>query len=444
VSDHIDAETLYQFLHDDPNLRAEERAFVQAHLDECASCSEQLDLMRFDDTLRKNRDVVEFVARDDRRRALLRQTLLTACDNAALDYAIADDFLAELLSRPPEIWDEILARYPGQRTAALAQRIFREVDREMNREPIHALRLISLAESISSHLAESQALPVLVDVWRQRANAYRHLYQFQDSLNAADLSAQLAARLTTSDYEVGQAYYTAAGTLFKMTEYAACLQKLELALPLLRRYKLNLPYVKALMLQATTHIEQGRIDTGIAEYREILPLLQQLGDKTEEARILANLGECHLRLGDYDQAIDDALRAIDRYEALHMSAEGVRSTWTLHLARLHRGDEDAIDQLHITAAAFEVLGMLGDAGFVRLDITEELLRLEDWEQAEPFARALVDLFTRAGVTLAKVQAMEQLRRAVELREATPDFVRQLRDYMQADDSQRPFMAPRSN
>jgi tetratricopeptide (TPR) repeat protein len=444
VSCHVDGETLHLFLHDDSTLREEERSIVQAHLDECASCSEQLDLMRFDDMLRKNSDVVAFVARDDRRRAILRQTLLTACDNADLDYAVADDFLAELLSRPFESWDEMLARYPSQRTAAMAQRILREVDREMNREPIHALRLISVAESIGSHIAESQALPVLVDVWRQRANAYRHLYQFHDSLTAADLSAQLAAKLTTSDYEIGQAYYTSAGTLFKMTEYAACLQKLELALPLLRRYKLTLPYVKALMLKATTHIEQGSIETGIAEYREILPLLQQLGDKTEEARILANMGECHLRLAHYDQAIDDALRAIERYEILHMNAEAVRSSWTLHLARLLRGDEDAIDQLHITAAAFEVLGMLGDAGFVRLDITEELLRLEDWEHAEPIARALVDLFTRAGVTLAKVQAIDQLRRAVELREATPDFVRQLRTYMQADDSQQPFIAPRPN
>jgi tetratricopeptide (TPR) repeat protein len=314
----------------------------------------------------------------------------------------------------------------------------------MNREPTHALRLISVAETISSHLPESQALPVLVDVWRQRANAYRHLSQFYDSLHAADLSAQLAAKLVTSDYELGQAYFTAACTLFKLTEYGACLQKLELALPLLRRYKLTLPYVKALMLKGTTHIEQGAIEASIAEYREILPLFQQLGDKTEEARILGNLGECHLRQGDYDQAIADALRAVERYEILHMNAEAVRSSWTLHLARLHRGDEDAIDQLHITAAAFEGLGMLGDAGFVRLDITEELLRLEDWEQAEPIARALVDLFTRAGVTLAKVQAIDQLRRAVELREATPDFVRQLRTYMQAHDSQQPFITPRPN
>jgi hypothetical protein len=74
---------------------------------------------------------------------------------------------------------------------------------------------------------------------------------------------------------------------------------------------------------------------------------------------------------------------------------------------------------------------------------EEHLRREEWDLAGPVARALVEVFTRANVTLAKVEALNQLRRAVEHHEVTPDFVRSVREYLSLADPTEPFTAPQA-
>lgn len=59
------------------------------------------------------------------------------------------------------------------------------------------------------------------------------------------------------------------------------------------------------------------------------------------------------------------------------------------------------------------------------------------------ARSLVTLFTAAGVTLASVNALDFLRRAVENREATAATVRYIRDYVASDNPKRAFQPPES-
>ena len=53
------------------------------------------------------------------------------------------------------------------------------------------------------------------------------------------------------------------------------------------------------------------------------------------------------------------------------------------------------------------------------------------------ARSLVTLFTAAGVTLASVNALDFLRRAVENREATAATVRYIRDYIRQSNASFP-------
>ena len=304
--------------------------------------------------------------------------------------------------------------------------------------------MLDVIERVANTLNPEDATLISGHVYKQRANAFRHMSRYTEALAAADIAAQVYRRLPDGEYDAAQAELTAAIALFKMTEYGRALHKLGRAIATLRPYGLTLPLLRALILRANIYVEQGDIQRALPEYRAVLPSLNKMGDCIEAARVLGNLADCSLRLGDYETAIQDATLAIERYEQLRMDAEAVRATWTLRLARLKTGDPDALDRLHTTAAAFEVLSMLGEAGFVRLDITEELLRREEWEQAVPIARALVDLFTRAHVTLAKVEAIEQLRRAVEMREATPDFVRRVRAYVEAENPTSPFNAPHPN
>jgi hypothetical protein len=88
--------------------------------------------------------------------------------------------------------------------------------------------------------------------------------------------------------------------------------------------------------------------------------------------------------------------------------------------------------------------MPGEAGFVNLDLTAELLERGEWTEAEILARELVTLFTAAGVTLASVNALHYLLTAVKNREATVATIRYIRKYVAADgDPARPFAPPES-
>jgi hypothetical protein len=113
----------------------------------------------------------------------------------------------------------------------------------------------------------------------------------------------------------------------------------------------------------------------------------------------------------------------------------------LAMIQFARGEADALERLYEIATIYEGLGMPGEAGFVKLDATEELLRREEWVEAEMIARDLVTLFTAAGVTLASVNALDYLRRAVENREATAAVVQYIRTYVTAEEPARPFEPP---
>jgi tetratricopeptide (TPR) repeat protein len=98
-------------------------------------------------------------------------------------------------------------------------------------------------------------------------------------------------------------------------------------------------------------------------------MLEHLGDEVQQARVLANLAECNLRQGAYDQAMADAQRSVARYRGLRMEIESIRSEWTIGMVLLARGQsEEGLGVLENAASAFETLSMSGDAGFVKLDI----------------------------------------------------------------------------
>jgi hypothetical protein len=111
------------------------------------------------------------------------------------------------------------------------------------------------------------------------------------------------------------------------------------------------------------------------------------------------------------------------------------------MIRLARGEREAIDRLYEIAAAYRRLGMPAEAGLVNLDVTAELLEREEWTEAEVLARGLATLFTAAGVTLASVNALHFLRRAVENREATAATVRYIREFIASDNPMRAFAPP---
>jgi tetratricopeptide (TPR) repeat protein len=325
------------------------------------------------------------------------------------------------------------------------QRLVDAATPELDRKPDHALVLLRIAELVALALDEVASLRWRGHVWKQRSNALRMLGSYGEAIIAAIIAEGFYSTLREPDtqFEIGQARYTMAVAQWKMTRYRDARQTLRSARELLEEYGVSAPLAKVLMLDALIQIEEGDVAPARDVLRELLAIEERLGQHVEIGRVRTNLAECNLRLGDYAAAEVDALAAREIFHALGNVAEQTRSEWTLVMIQIARGDDTDVKALldHV-ASTYRTLGMPGEAGFVSLDVAELLLRRQDWTEAEILSRQLVTFFIEAGVTVASINALDYLRRAVENREATADMVQYVREYVAADDPARLFAPPR--
>lgn len=439
MRDHPDRLTLLAYL---DGAMPIDRDAIGAHVSECSECRRTLHEMQQRVFVLADGDVFAFLAdRDDTERAQLRAELLRVEERIAADDAYAEECFALLKERPLRSWDAAARTHAEFRTLALMRRVLREVEREMDRRPAYALDLVGFAARwVRGEEAASRI--TLGDVWKQRSNALRHLGRYPAALEAAEMAEVFYESVAGSEFDVGQARYTTAVVFIKMNRYEDALGALDRAEELLAPFGESVPLAKVEVLRAGVLFQQGDVVQAEARWRAVIPALTRLGDDTELARVRANLAECRRAAGAYDDALTDAKAAIAAYRKLGMDAERIRAEWTVANLRVASGDVvQGLQALHDSAVAFERLGMVADAGFVKLDIVEELLRQREWSAAAPIARAIVEVFTAAGVTAGSVEALSYLREAVEHQSATLPLVQYVREFVAADDPARMFQPP---
>jgi tetratricopeptide (TPR) repeat protein len=420
---------------------------ISKHVQQCAKCFEVYEELSAAVGMLSDGEVVghledEDEAAEDFLRGLL--ALEDEADSVERDTRAADALLLQLALEPVERWEAIIGADPHICTSALVRRLVDAAEPEMHRQPEHAHMLLRIAQSVADRLPEAPAsFQARGLVWKQRANALRIQTRYEEALDAAIVAKSYYANLREPDtpFEVGQVHFTIAAILFEMTRFEPALREVTAARELLSPYGMSVPLAKVMMLEALIRAERGDVVNARETLGALVPTLEQLGQPLELGRVRTNLAECNLRLGDLHAAMAQARAAIDTFRALGNVTEETRGEWMLAMIRVAGGESEAIGRLYEIAAVYTDLGMPGEAGFVKLDVTAELLRHEQWEEAETLARELVPLFTAAGVTVASVDALHYLRRAVENRDATAATVQYVRAYVAADDVNRPFAPP---
>ncbi len=436
---HVKRATLLAYIDGDTST---DRLTIAAHLADCRVCRRELDELCSMASLLRDAAIFDFLdAREkDRDRTFARSDITVTHRRLRMEEARAETFFGELMRLPIEEWPTVVEARPQERTESMVQHLMHQVQIELNRRPTYALQLIDVAEDIASTLNDPALRRCAGDCWKHRSNALRHLGRYSESLDAAEIAEFFYRSLTLGHFDVGQALYTRACTLFKMTKYTEALQVLGSASDTLRDFGNTVPLAKTLMLAAAIRFEQGNVAQAQATWREVVPMLDQFEDRIELARVRVNLAECSMRLDRPAEALAVAQAAARVFADLSMDTERIRAEWTIGAIRLALGEHDAALELFYRAAvAFQSLGMAADAGFVKLDITEELLHRQEWRQAAICARELIELFTSAGVTLACVTALSYLRTAVEGERATPSLVQYVREYVTGGHG--PFLPP---
>jgi tetratricopeptide (TPR) repeat protein len=440
---HPDRLALLGYLEGDEFAREE----ITAELARCSACRAAFSQLQHLVTLLSDGSIFTHIAEYDsiigkRERFAAQERVRAHAEREAAEAVAADEFFASLEQCPVETWQSELAAHPRARNGGIVRRILKASEVELDRYPKIALAMLQVGEVVAHGLEGGEATRRLLgDVWKQRSNAQRQLAEYEDAVDAAALAESFYASLNSGGFDVGQAQYTRAVAFFKMTRYREALDVLAESRATLQEFGPTLPLAKTLMLEAAIRYEQGDSATAATIWRDVMPVLQRFDEPLELARVRANLAACCLRLGTPDDALVQARIAASDLRALGNDVEEARALWTAATARLLLGEDTAVDELYDAAAAFESRGMVGDAGFVKLDIVAALLEQQAWHEAEILARELVPLFTNAGVTLASVTALDYLRQAVERRQATAAIVQYVRDFIERDDPTRPFLPP---
>jgi tetratricopeptide (TPR) repeat protein len=268
------------------------------------------------------------------------------------------------------------------------------------------------------------------------------LGRYEEALNATVTAERFAEEVRTGAFMHAQIIYTRGTVLFKMGRFAETIKAAREASYRFAEYGDVKRVIHARNLEAVALTEQGETAEGLRVYLLIAQQLQLIDDPQMAAYVTVNIAVSHLRLGNYVDAREHTLEAQERYRKLGAESEIVRADWALGVIDLRVGEtRTGLARLRDAAAAFEALKMPADAGFVKLDLTEELLRLEEWDQAGAMAGEAAETFATAGAKLHLSTALSFLREAVQGRSATLELVRYVREYVTADEEGRSFEPP---
>jgi tetratricopeptide (TPR) repeat protein len=361
--------------------------------------------------------------------------ILRDAERISREKRAAERDFAALIAAPPETWRAYVTAHPSASTEALVRRIIDAAIPDFDRKPEHALALLDAADSIAACVKDTnERMESRSEVWKNQANALRMLGRYEDAMNATVLAERFAEEVPTGAFTIAQIIYTRGTVLFKMGRFTETIAVARDASQRFAEYGDVRRVIHARNLEAMALTEQGDTAEGLRVYLLIEQQLQQLDDPQMTARVTKNIGVSHRRLGNYDDAAAYTLAAQQLYRALGADSEVIRSEWTLGAIDLITGEtESGLARLREAAATFEKLGMLADAGFVKLALTEELLRLGEWDEASTLAGEAADTFARAGAKLHLSTALSYLREAVQHRAATLELVRYVRDYVMADE-----------
>jgi tetratricopeptide (TPR) repeat protein len=347
----------------------------------------------------------------------------------------ARELLPVLTAGPLSWWRTRFLQEPRSRTAGVVRELIARLE-SYRPLPAEALELATIAVDVSNALnftdyPSDTVTMIRADAAREQAFALYYLGRYPEALGALGAAEEHIRQTAIPDFAMARV------TLLRAYIYSL-IDRLSEARDLARQASLTFRefgdetrYGSARMAEARIHFRTGAYAEALAIFEDLIGNPAMDAPHTQ-AMLRANMGGCHGRLGNWDQARQYCSDAIARYEILGMRAEIVRTRWGLARTLVTSGDfTGALTTLRETSREFEALQMTNDAALVALEIAEVLLVIGDTEEVPAICRRLLDQFNQSGMTSRAVIALAYLREAVALGQATPTLVRHVHDFLQS-------------
>lgn len=357
---------------------------------------------------------------------------------------------AELVERvlretPRADWPR-LAEDPGMRNSGVLDRLSREVQRCLDRDPQEALAMSNLATAIAETLP-LDAYPAVVlaqmraQAWKDRGQALCYVSRYDDALAALDRAEQILEPFGTLAHDRATVRLTRATALQEVDRFEESLRLLVECQGIFRdhgdaRLQLFCGITRGMLLHRMKRFREAR-----EVYEPLLPAASET-DAGTRACLHNNLGSALVELGEFEAANMHLSQALAILTELGRRVDAARTELARGRMLVRKGDiAEGMATLSTVRATFLRHTLVEEAGLCGLEIVDALLQRGEAAHAESLAREIVAEFVEAKLNARAVTALGYLTEAIEARTASSATIEAVRKYIRVlrKDPQREFV-----
>jgi tetratricopeptide (TPR) repeat protein len=347
----------------------------------------------------------------------------------------AAEVVSQLLRETPrEEWLSLASRSELQTNGAL-ERLSREIDTALDRQPQDALPLSLLATTISDALPDDQYPAVVTaqiraHAWKDRAQALTFNGRHEEALEAVERAEKALEPFGTVAHDRAIVWLVKAITLQAFHRFDESLLLLRDAHQVFDQHADYKRLLHCGISEGNLLYRQQQIEAACDAFTYLLPTAERVRDTAALATIHNNIACCKVHLGRTTEANIHASEAVAHFNSLGKHVDALRTELAIGRTLAARGQStDALIRLRRARKNFSEQGLSEEAGICGLDIAAQLL-------AENREREAQTVFEDAAAELNPANqraraALAELASHFAAHDATPAAVRHVIEYLEA-------------
>jgi tetratricopeptide (TPR) repeat protein len=433
VDRHYDDEALISLLeaaHIDPMEK-------DPHLRVCGECRETLGVLRSLSVTMKDDAVWDRPEPGvDLPVAQTIVTLRVFADGMAHEDSIAEGVLREVLAADRTTWAARLQSRPQHRTAGMVRLLLAAADRAIDTMPPDALVLTALATDIAEGLdADCYPSDTVAKLrgaaWRDRAYALYYTGSFTEAEKAVFVAESHLSDCVVGEWDrarisvVQGLVYRAEGRFTDATRVV------ERAIDSVAVFEDERRLDSLRSLAGSLLFSRGDYAGALSAWSELLRSRRTTESADAYARNASNVASCYREMGKFDLAIHHYQAAAAAWSETGNVSEAVRVRYNVAVTLFAAGDRTAAAQLANVRREFEALAMRSEAALCSLYCAEAAMIDGRVDDVVPFCQDAIREFERSGLAYGTkaMTAIALIKEAAHQRVATPQLVRQVREYV---------------
>lgn len=321
-----------------------------------------------------------------------------------------------------------LAHREELHTSGALEALSKEIDARLDARPREALQLARLAVDIADRLDSYPAITlaqVRAHARKDLGLALTCLAQYGEALRAFDRAEAHLSRYGTLAHDQAIVRFVRATALQHLRRFDEARALLEECTEVFRDHGDARLYAKCALATGNLLVRRGDYQ---AAHAILAPLIGGHGNDLHQAILRCTLGWCAIHL-------DRPAEALSHFHEVAFHTRGS----DLHLARAAYGAgaallrlgryDEALDELGSAREMFLLHGLVEEAGLSGLEMVEARLLRDEVEAAKALSARIVREFTEAQLSRRAIAALAYLNEAVRGSTATPEFVRNVHTYI---------------